>query len=64
MSSSSDLLEAHAREMLGAGPEWKAYEWEADFDKRRHVVQWGTGQPRKRTVASNWVHPLRWNAEA
>lgn len=29
MSSSSDLLEAHAREMLGTGPEWKAYEWEA-----------------------------------
>ena len=37
---------------------------EADFDKRRHIVQWGAGQPRKRTVASNWAHPLRWNAEA
>lgn len=37
---------------------------EADFDKRRHVVQWGAGQPRKRTAASNWAHPLRWNAEA
>lgn len=29
MVSSNDLLEAHAREMLGTGPEWKAYEWEA-----------------------------------
>ena len=37
---------------------------EADFDKRLHIVQWGAGQPRKRTVASNWAHPLRWNAEA
>lgn len=37
---------------------------EADFDKRRHVVQWGAGQPRKRTAASTWAMPVRWNAEA
>lgn len=37
---------------------------EADFDKRRHVAQWGTGQPRKRTAPSNWAQPLRWNAKA
>lgn len=37
---------------------------EADFDKRRHVVQWGAGQPRKRTAPSTWAQPLRWNAEA
>lgn len=37
---------------------------EADFDKRRHVVQWGAGQPRKLTSDSNWAQPLRWNANA
>ena len=37
---------------------------EADFDKRRHVVAWGTGQPRKRTSKSNWAQPLKWNLEA
>ena len=37
---------------------------EADFDKRRHVVSWGAGQPRKRTAASTWALPARWNAEA
>jgi len=37
---------------------------EADFDKRRHVVQWGTGQPRKRTSIANWLTPARWNAAA
>jgi len=37
---------------------------EADFDKRRHVVTWGTGQPRKRTAPSNWAQPVKWNAEA
>lgn len=31
---------------------------------RMHVVQWGAGQPRKRTSARNWNDPLRWNAEA
>lgn len=37
---------------------------EADFDKRRHVVTWGAGQPRKRTAPSTWAQPLRWNAVA
>lgn len=37
---------------------------EVDFDKRRHVVIWGAGQPRKRTAPSTWAQPLRWNAEA
>lgn len=37
---------------------------EADFDKRRHVVSWGAGQPRKRTAPSTWALPLKWDAEA
>lgn len=37
---------------------------EADFDKRRHVVQWGAGQPRKRTAPSTWALPQKWNARA
>lgn len=37
---------------------------EADFDKRRHVVQWGPNQPRKRTAPSTWAQPLRWNKMA
>lgn len=37
---------------------------EADFDKRRHVVQWGAGNPRKRTTVANWRNPIKWNAEA
>lgn len=37
---------------------------EADFDKRRKVVQWGAGQPRKRTAPSTWEHPPKWNREA
>lgn len=37
---------------------------EADFDKRRHVVTWGAGQPRKHTAPSTWAMPLKWNAEA
>ena len=37
---------------------------EADFDKRRHVVQWGPNKPRKRTAPSTWAAPLRWNREA
>lgn len=37
---------------------------EADFDKRKHVVKWGAGQPRKRTAPSTWALPIRWNAEA
>jgi protein gp37 len=34
---------------------------ERDFDLRRHVVQWGAGQARKRTNAENWKKPVRWN---
>lgn len=37
---------------------------EADFDKRRKVVQWGAGQPRKLTAPSTWAMPDKWNAEA
>lgn len=37
---------------------------ERDFDLRRHVVQWGAGQARKRTSAANWKHPGRWNKRA
>jgi protein gp37 len=37
---------------------------EADFDKRRHVVQWGAGQERKRTTPSTWAQPIKWNAKA
>lgn len=37
---------------------------EADFDKRRHVVQWGQGQARKRTAPSTWAMPIKWDREA
>jgi protein gp37 len=37
---------------------------EADFDKRRHIAQWGAGQPRHRTAPSTWAMPRRWNAQA
>jgi protein gp37 len=37
---------------------------EQRMDKRLHVVQWGAGQPRKRTSAANWKAPLLWNAQA
>ncbi len=37
---------------------------EADFDKRRHVVTWGAGQPRKITADRTWAMPLRWNKDA
>lgn len=37
---------------------------EADFDKRRHIVQWGAGQTRKRTAPSTWSMPIKWNTEA
>lgn len=37
---------------------------EADFDKRRHVVKWGAGQPRHRTSESYWKQPLKWDREA
>ena len=36
---------------------------ERDFDLRRHVVQWGAGQARKRTAPANWKKPLQWNAK-
>lgn len=28
------------------------------------VAKWGAGQPRYRTSADNWKHPLRWNRKA
>jgi len=37
---------------------------ERDFDLRRHVVQWGAGQARKRTAPANWKLPERWNNQA
>lgn len=37
---------------------------EADFDKRRHIVQWGQGQARKRTAPSTWAMPIKWDREA
>ena len=36
---------------------------EQRMDKRLHVVNWGTGQPRKRTSAANWRGPLQWERE-
>lgn len=36
---------------------------ERDFDLRRHVVQWGAGQARKRTGDDNWKKPGRWNKQ-
>lgn len=33
------------------------------MDKRMHTVQWGSGQPRKRTSVKNWQEPLRWERE-
>ncbi|CAG9256080.1 phage Gp37/Gp68 family protein [Paraburkholderia caribensis] len=35
---------------------------EAMMDTRLHQVQWGPGQPRRRTSAANWRKPLQWNA--
>lgn len=37
---------------------------ERDFDKRRHVVEWGKGKPRVRTTPENWKKPLTWNRKA
>lgn len=34
---------------------------EAQMDKRLQQVNWGAGNPRKRTSAANWKQPLRWN---
>ena len=36
---------------------------ERDFDHKRGQVNWGPGQPRKRTTEQNWNRPLRWNRE-
>ena len=33
------------------------------MDTRLHRVNWGPGQPRKRTSASNWRQPLLWERE-
>lgn len=32
--------------------------------KRSGLVQWGVGQPRRRTSEANWKKPLKWNREA
>ena len=37
---------------------------EADFDKRRHVVQWGPHGTRVKTSDANWKLPLKWNRQA
>ena len=37
---------------------------ERDFDKRRKVVEWGPGNPRKRTSEKNWRNPIKWNRMA
>lgn len=37
---------------------------ETQMDHRWNKVQWGPGKPRKRTSASYWKQPLRWNAAA
>lgn len=37
---------------------------ERDFDKRRHVVVWGTGQARHRTARLTWRKPLQWQTNA
>jgi protein gp37 len=36
---------------------------ERDMANRLKVVQWGAGQPRKRTSAANWKLPTRWNSK-
>lgn len=37
---------------------------EADFDKRRHVAQWGPNGTRVLTSPANWKKPLAWNRKA
>lgn len=37
---------------------------EAMMDTRYGRVHWGAGEDRKRTSASNWQLPLRWNKQA
>lgn len=34
------------------------------MDARMHKVQWGAGQPRRRTSADNWDLPGRWQRQA
>lgn len=33
------------------------------MDTRLHRVNWGPGQPRKRTSAANWRQPLLWERD-
>jgi protein gp37 len=37
---------------------------EADFDHRKHRVQWGAGNPRSRTSVGYWRQPYVWNKRA
>lgn len=37
---------------------------ERQMDQRLGHVQWGAGKPRRRTSASYWHQPTRWNARA
>ncbi|MEE2741808.1 MAG: DUF5131 family protein [Pseudomonadota bacterium] len=34
------------------------------MDTRYGQVRWGAGQPRRRTSASNWKHPRKWQRQA
>lgn len=34
------------------------------MDTRYGQVRWGAGEPRRRTSASNWKHPRRWQRQA
>jgi len=34
---------------------------ERDWDHRKHLVTWGSGAPRHRTGAANWLQPIRWD---
>lgn len=37
---------------------------EADFDKRRHVAEWGVNGTRHVTSDANWAKPRSWNRKA
>jgi protein gp37 len=37
---------------------------EADFDRRKHRVSWGAGNPRSRTSVGYWREPHKWNRDA
>jgi protein gp37 len=37
---------------------------EREADHRYHLVEWGAGKPRRRTVPDNWKKPLKWNRDA